>query len=175
MGDKEYRSLEKLLSANSSRLPLKLSKFFMLHAGAEICRIIAGMHADTRAHGHLYTDSVFLNRNMEVFLQKPKVLRVQEQFNIKKFHNDILHIGIVLIEILTQKRVGTDFCPSLFKAQELEFTFGEGRMMKYSNRTNRYMMKNRARNKNKKKKGHSFEKLEAKIIEEVESALNQVK
>ena len=91
MWDKEYWSLAQLLSANSSRLPLNLSKFFMLHAGTEICRIITGMHADTRAHGHLSTDSVFLNWNMEVFLQKPKVLRVQEQFNIKEFHNDILH------------------------------------------------------------------------------------
>lgn len=167
MGTKGFWQLSQLVTDKN----LELSKYFKIKTSKEIVAMISKIHEKLKAHGHLSSDSVLFNRSLQVNLMKPNTVNVKGKFEISKLQNDILQVGVVLVELFCQRRVGFDFCPSAFKAQHLEFTLGERNVFMFRSTRN---MNRRKKPKNKKVKQTTFSDIEEEIRKEVSAALSAV-
>lgn len=115
MGSKSFWPLS-ALSSNG--------KWCNLRVGMGMLKIVSekirDLHEQGKAYGSLSQDVVLLDRNLDVSLEAPKTIAMKGNMNKNRMFSDVLHLGILLLEVVTKKLVSRSFCPSVDEVRGLE-------------------------------------------------------
>eukprot|EP00924_Labyrinthula_sp_SR-Ha-C_P010290 augustus_masked-scaffold_23-processed-gene-2.59-mRNA-1 protein AED:0.37 eAED:0.37 QI:0/0/0/0.5/1/1/2/0/1380 len=140
LGKKSYFSMDQLLTHFFHDKVLKPEQqksylrdpistlYFRLYVCKEVCKCLSLQHLKQppQPHGAISAESVLLDRNLKVEMQKAKVIKIaNEEKTILRMQGDILFLGVVLLEIMVLKRVGHKFCNLVLTAQENEVLLGK--------------------------------------------------